>query len=326
MLGASAAEFSVTNAVTETGGTVELDGSSATSMDIDLSGLSAENHFNVTGSAGADCVVGSSYAETLDGGLSNDTLIAGGGADWLDGGAGADELYGGAGDDTFFFSSLDVTSGESIDAGDDVDEIQTEAGGTVDLTGAAISFVETIHVGAGGTAIFDESNSLGATWTLKGNADTVSGSHETFRIDVDSATGQSISSAGLTFDFTWVAGQDHIELDGNAGDDTLTGGSRGETLTGGGGADVLDGGAGGNLLDGGAGQRHHHQLGRGHRARRAGRRHDHGRVLHHVRERRGWHRPHRLRGVARPFLHDLHRRGQAPVRHGHNDHPGCRSA
>ena len=167
-------------------------------------------------------------------------------------------MNGGAGDDTFYFYSNDVTEGESITGSFGTDEIVTS--GIVDFSGASITDIENIAVVDGGTATFDEVNSASAAWHVKGAASP--GTVETFRLDVDTTLGGSLSTTGLTFDSEWIDGEDVIELDGNSGDDTLTGGSEAEMfsgeagadeISGGGGNDSVDGGSGNDIIDGGAG-------------------------------------------------------------------------
>ncbi|WP_367154819.1 calcium-binding protein [Methylomonas sp. HYX-M1] len=73
------------------------------------------------------------------------------------------------------------------------------------------------------------------------------------RYDADgNAVGQSFAGT-VADDVIAISGSDGVEIDGAAGNDTLTGGDGGDTLRGGAGNDMLDGGNGDDTLIGGDG-------------------------------------------------------------------------
>ncbi len=155
---------------------------------------------NVTGSEHGDSITGNSAANVLKGGGGDDTLYGFGGTDTLDGGAGSDRLEGGAGADKMF-------------------------GGADDDT-LVVDRLDTIDGGAGRDMVFADATTaaLGFQFNLAGtNVEYVSGN-----------TGKD------TFNATTNTASDyHLEFLGNAGNDTLLGGSGLEYFWGGQGADTF---------------------------------------------------------------------------------------
>ena len=119
---------------------------------------------------------------------------------------------------------------------------------STDFTGAHISDMESLNIAAGMSATFAHNTGVGGAWTIGG----ASGTTETLNINVD-GTGGSIDVSGLTFDASWTAGEDVINLTGSGGQDMLKGSAQNETLSGGGANDSLEDGAGDDRVDAGAG-------------------------------------------------------------------------
>src|SRR5262245_15259406 len=82
----------------------------------------------IKGGGGNDAVAGEAGNDTIDGGAGDDTLDGGTGNDWINGGVGNDHISGGAGKDTLI--TIDNSTGDSVDAGADVDILWTDKTGT----------------------------------------------------------------------------------------------------------------------------------------------------------------------------------------------------
>src|SRR5215217_4838799 len=169
------------------------------------------------GGEGADTLTGGSGNDTLDGGVGDDTLLGKGGQDVLAGGDDADTITGGDGDDTA------VSGGVGDDTfvwnpGDDSDVLEGDAGS------------DRLDVNGGNGA---------EAFTVVPNGSRV-------RVD-------RVNPAPFFQDLGSV---ENVEIDGNGGDDTITGSNGLATLTaltldGGPGADTLTGGDGADVLLGG---------------------------------------------------------------------------
>ena len=161
--------------------------------------------------------------EGVIGSSGGDVLKAGSAASTLLGGGGGDSLYGGAGDDL-------------LDGGDGDDQIYAGAGSDKVIGGAGS---DTLHLIAGAAGLNAD---LAALWS--GGQGVVNGSAITGieRLGRITASDQADNI---------VVGSlyaDRVELDGLAGDDTLSGGAGGDLIYGGLGRDSIDGGAGDDFL------------------------------------------------------------------------------
>ena len=146
----------------------------------------------------------------------------GDGADTIDGGTGADLIHGQTGDDTInltgTFGNDTITGGETGEtAGDVVNATALTQNTMLNFTGNEAG---TLSDGTS-TASFSEIE----RFQLGSGADTVNA---------------AATTAG-------------VNVDGGAGNDSMTGGSGADTLAGGSGNDTLNGGAGADSLTGGAG-------------------------------------------------------------------------
>ncbi len=172
--------------------------------------------------SGIEAIQGSAYGDTLIGSAGADALYGGAGTDYYFGGGGNDSMFGGSGTDVF-----DVGSGEGVDSivggetGYDMDFLQfsgTGSGVTVTLTGNEAG---TYSYGGGGSGTFSEIEIFTGT------------------AQADSMDARLASSA--------------VNLQGNAGNDTLWGGSGADVIYGGANNDVLYGGGGNDIVQGDAG-------------------------------------------------------------------------
>ncbi len=219
--------LTVSREATETG-TLNVDGSAVTSVNLLLSGA-----------AGADTLTGGSY---------NDTLA---------GGTGIDSLTGGAGDDMFRYAATTaISTTEAIVGGTGTDTIQITAAittGTADFTSATLSSIEALDgLGSGATAKF-LSSQLSSTTAITESATTATDT--IFNVVANSTT---VDVSGFTYDSNRTAGTTitndgsysafAVSITGSTGIDLITGGANADTITGGLGADNIAGGAGADII------------------------------------------------------------------------------
>jgi Ca2+-binding RTX toxin-like protein len=198
----------------------------------------------VTTGSGADVItINGADVHTVSTNDGNDTITITDTSDTstIDGGAGNDGFtitpttklvaIGGTGNDTF-------TTGSVIDAviigGDGTDKITLDA--TRDLsakTHFAMSGIEQLDLTAGNLTI-DETQFAGD------NTFAITADGDTFRVDVDTATGGTIDASGVTIATSSTA---VLTYSGSAGTDALTGGVAAETFLMTAGADTIEGGA-----------------------------------------------------------------------------------
>jgi Ca2+-binding RTX toxin-like protein len=198
----------------------------------------------VTTGSGADAItINGADVHTVSTNDGNDTITISATSDTstFDGGAGNDGFtitpttklvaIGGVGNDTF-------TTGSVIDAviigGDGTDKITLDA--TRDLsakTHFAMSGIEQLDLTAGNLTI-DETQFAGD------NTFAITADGDTFRVDVDTATGGTIDASGVTIATSSTA---VLTYSGSAGVDALTGGVAAETFLMTAGADTIEGGA-----------------------------------------------------------------------------------
>lgn len=180
-----------------------------------------------------------------------DLITGNGGGNLITGGAGADTVSAGAGDDSLTWQSGD--GDDSLDGGGDADRLDmatlTESGGqaitlgtddgvsaNVTVTGSATESLRTqaIETVAIATGAGDDTTTVGPLATTSVGLVSVAGG--------DGRDAMTATTAGIA-----------VLLDGEAGNDTLTGSILNDTLLGGQGTDLLVGGAGADSLDGGGG-------------------------------------------------------------------------
>jgi Ca2+-binding RTX toxin-like protein len=181
----------------------------------------------LTGGSGADQLFGQAGNDVLLGKGGNDLLFGGDGNDMLTGGAGNDQVFGQAGDDQMIWNPGD---GTDLNEGGDGNDTTVVNGGN----GA-----ETFTVTPNGTRVrFDRTDpapfsvDIGTTENLVVN---MNGGDDTFT-----------ASNGLA---TLIS----LNVDGGAGNDTITGGDGNDVIHGGDGNDLVIGGRGNDVVDLGAG-------------------------------------------------------------------------
>lgn len=235
-----------------TAGNDTLYGVQAGGLDTDTIYGGAGNDY-ILGYAGDDTLYGEAGDDTLDGGYGtntlyggdgNDTLISTGGDDTLDPGAGDDTVYGSMGNDSYYY-----TSGHDR-------YIDTTGTDTIVLP-AAYSAANTAYYRIGSDLVitFDDDNTITFSWLYIETLDFYSDA------DVDLTTVSTILQGddgnnyltGGSGDDTFYGFGGNDVLTGNNGADHLYGGTGNDTLNGNSGDDYLDGGAGDDTLNGHAG-------------------------------------------------------------------------
>ncbi|MBN1604604.1 MAG: hypothetical protein JW915_23550, partial [Chitinispirillaceae bacterium] len=213
---------------------------------------------NVNGTQFDDIIEGDENVNMIEGGAGSDIIIGNGGNDVLHGGSGDDEIFGGAGVDYIIGESGDDTingeEGNDIiewNSGDDNDYVTPGNGSdTIKISGAVnesnlINVYENLSVT---TVSVYTSSSLTSEITLAyGGADDI--------IDIttgnyaDTVIASSISGGGLQYVKVNLGGGDDLfrgtlsggilKVYGQAGNDTLSGGTRYDLLDGGDGIDTI---------------------------------------------------------------------------------------
>ncbi|MFC3230920.1 hypothetical protein ACFOGJ_26985, partial [Marinibaculum pumilum] len=214
---------------------------------------------SMSGGEGTNYMEGGDGDDTMTAGSQNDTLYGNDGDDVLDAGGGYNAVYGGDGDDTLY-----VTDGRStLQGNDDDDSFIVRGGDTIDdnLDGgsgrdtlfsdgditfdgnARLSSIEAIEIDGGGR-ILGTGDSQGFDFddmTLTGVTEIDGGAGN------DTITGPD----GVSLSYVGGSGTDRIEA--GDGDDTIDGGDHNDTLYGNDGDDSMSGGEGTNYMEGGDG-------------------------------------------------------------------------
>jgi len=209
----------------------------------------------------------SDVASVLIGSSGDDHIFAGQGGSTITGGLGADILTGSASDDRFHIRSTAEAQGDSIDGNGGLNN-GIDVLGDTDLSFTKISEIQTLYMAAGDGSNNFTADNVAATVTgaqamaltgIFGNGYFAT-STETLKVQ---ATGTSLNLSNLNF-FYW-SGNDHVEITGTTGSDTIVGSSANDLIFGGGGGggDTISGGDGDDsigydegytiALDGGAG-------------------------------------------------------------------------
>jgi Ca2+-binding RTX toxin-like protein len=199
---------------------------------------------NAIGGGAADIITGNAANNSLNGGGGADTITGLGGNDTLDGGTGNDTMIGGTGNDSYVVDSasdvVDETGGDGVDLV--LSSVSFNLSDTIDAKGAIENLTLTGSAAIGGTG-----NALANVIT--GNAGNNSlaglGGADTLNGGAGSDTANYVASAaGVN-----VSLQTGTSSGGDAAGDTLV---SIENLTGSNSNDTLEGNAGNNVLSGGA--------------------------------------------------------------------------
>lgn len=232
-----------------TGNTLDVSGfNQASTVDLDQGAFSSvaglTDNIGIAYGARIDEVVTGPGADIITANPDGDTIIAGSGDDTVHGGAGADQIYGNAGNDV-------LTSGGGADSifGGQGNDIITGGSGASYLSGDAGD--DTITGGTGADTI------LG----LDGNDSLIGGSgHEQIFgntgndvIDLTHAGSSTAYGGQGNDDITASGNSNAMQINGDAGDDTLIGGAGADSLLGGDGNDHVTGGSGAAMVFGNAG-------------------------------------------------------------------------
>ncbi len=230
----------------------------------------------IAGGAGADNLNGQNGDDSISGDADNDVLIGGAGVDSMAGGLGNDFLSGqteaglmsgGEGNDTLQGNTANDTlngdagddrlyglQGNDVVAGGDGADSLIGAAGTDSLSGGAGA--DTLQGDIGNDTIDGGADSDRINEVLDTNLTIVGITVSTTSFGTDTVTAvERIQVSGGPSANRFDARQATVPvfLAGDAGDDTLLGGSKADGITGGNGNDVLSGGGGVDILDGGAG-------------------------------------------------------------------------
>jgi Ca2+-binding RTX toxin-like protein len=181
----------------------------------------------MTGGSGADLLFGDAGNDILSGKGGNDLLFGGDGNDVLIGGAGNDQAFGQAGDDQMIWNPGDGSDLNEGGAGND----------TVQVNGGNGS--ETFTTTPNGSRVrFDRTDPAPFTLDI--------GTSENLVVNMNGGDDVFTGSNGLG---TLIA----LNVNGGAGNDTITGGDGNDTLIGGDGNDLITGGRGNDMAFLGAG-------------------------------------------------------------------------
>ena len=218
---------------------------------------------NIHGTDRNDLLLGTNGADTIEGRKGHDSIQAGGGNDTVWGNAGDDTLFGNKGSDS-------INAGQGDDTivwtnGDGSDVVDGGAGFDTQRVEGSLTAGETFTLGAGGTggALFQRSSQVAFSIDMDNVEKLVLkgfGGDDSFSITGDLSKTELRSAEFFGGDGNDTANGGSwtlpLVLDGETGDDDLTGGAGNDWLVGGqldAGADKLSGGAGDDLIEGNAG-------------------------------------------------------------------------
>ncbi|MGZ0174095.1 MAG: hypothetical protein ACKVHE_31685 [Planctomycetales bacterium] len=235
--------------------------------------VSSSGNDTILGGTQNDTIIAGSGDDLLDGNADEDIISGGSGNDSIRGGAGQDTLNGGTGDDT-----LDGQGGNDLidgESGNDViswmglgdgDDTVTMDDGRDTLLVSGDESDETFGIGQTDNTLVVSEGSASISVTAIGIAPGVenvvlnaAGGDDIITItSVDQVGFLSISVNGGNDDDTITAtgaslGRVKLSLNGDAGNDTITGSAEGDTIQGGDGDDMISGEDGNDTLQGGSG-------------------------------------------------------------------------
>ena len=219
--------------------------------------IGGENNDLIIGGNGNDIISANAGNDSVFGNDGDDVILGGSGDDFLDGQAGDDTLAGQGGKDTLVGGLGNDTFQWNIGDGDDVvsslggyDQMQVMGTGAVD-TVQVRTLGPRIQVVSGGNVLTVNADIRIITLDL-GNGDDV--------VTVGNLAGVSLTVLTInggdgndTLDASaGVATDVQLRLNGDAGNDRITGSMNADTIDGGAGRDTLLGGSGNDTILGGA--------------------------------------------------------------------------
>jgi Ca2+-binding RTX toxin-like protein len=186
--------------------------------------------------------------DTVTGSAGRDAMAGGDGDDVFFGGIGADRLEGGRGSDTFRLTANDfnnggIITGDGSGLDDQVDTLQLENVGSLDLRVGTVTGIDTVNFFSGTSSLTISGASAGAAAGADGFKTFIGGAGAD-TLTLADATGQNFSGLAFT---NWTPGQDTINIlvSGNA---TTTGTGQNDTFIASGNANTMDGGAGDDIF------------------------------------------------------------------------------
>ncbi|SFS10949.1 calcium-binding protein [Sphingomonas jatrophae] len=222
-----------------TGGNINL---SAGDQGVGDSGtMTGFEHVDASASTAAVTLRGSNVERsTLIGSSAADTIVAGTTGSDITGGAGADTLTGSTNNDAFFFNAGDVVSGEAINggAGSDTAYVRGDTDFSVaTLTGIERLEIETSYVARPVTVTLSGTQAA-AMGQIQGNyGDYVYGTDTADTFNINVASGTTISLANISW--AYLTASDRVNVNGAAGNETITGPNVAATIHGFAGNDTL---------------------------------------------------------------------------------------
>lgn len=217
---------------------------------------------------GDDFLDGGAGDDRLFGGGGADTLHGGAGNDRLDGGTGADTMWGGTGDDVYLVDDpgdlvmefagegIDtVFSSVDIDLPDHIEQLFLTGDGDIAVTGNERDNTVIGNAGANRIATAGGNDRLdggpGADWLAGGAGDDLYDVDDPGDLVVEQPD-EGLDRVRTTVSYTLPAhvemltamGAAHLELRGNAGDNSVFGNAGNNLIVGGAGDDFLSGGGG----------------------------------------------------------------------------------
>ncbi len=269
--------FQASNVLLATGGSVSLAGvhfnvsgtvtfsDNATSFDMTGAIPPSTSGYTIQGGGAADTITTLDGNDTIDGGGGNDVINSGGGNDLLAGGAGTDTFHAGDGNDTITVTGTGYTGGETSVAGEVYDggagDDSLNLYGAVDISGATLTGIENLGVDLYGSVSLTGSQ-------LQSIAHITSPGYSGYPTEMLNLTNGgaiayggtaygvvtfNLAAADTAFDLSGMTYALGVTVNGNSGNDTITGSQFADTLNGGGGNDVLYGGPGADTMSGGTG-------------------------------------------------------------------------
>lgn len=218
--------------------------------------LAGDSNDVINGGSGADSIDAGAGNDSVLGGSGNDTINGGEGNDTLNGQGGNDLVTGGTGDDQLVWNGAGNGS-DTLSGASGFDSVVVNGTGSSDVLAigqmtVVDDVVQKLTVTTGGTTLVVQSDIVNVVINGNGGDDSITvGS-------VNLAAGVVLTVNGGDGNDTLSAvgallGATRLRINGDAGNDSLTGSANNDTLDGGDGDDLLSGGLGNDSQFGGLG-------------------------------------------------------------------------